>query len=127
LEEVWRRIERRCGDRAGPAVHGALVGNLEDATVSRIRGWACDRGRPEVPVNLEILVDDRVLARVVANRFRADLERAGIGNGHHGFDLRMDGPLSRDGDLVQVRRADDRFALPGSPMLLKAASVSNTL
>ena len=52
-----------------------------------ISGWARDELRPDTAVPLVIYVDDRVIGNVLVNRYREDLNDAGIGNGHHAFEF----------------------------------------
>ena len=40
---------------------------------------------PEAPVCLDLYAGGRLIAQVLANRYREDLKRAGIGSGHHSF------------------------------------------
>ncbi len=54
-----------------------------------LAGWAQDLAVPETPVVLDILSAGRRAARVLANAYRADLRRAGIGNGCHAFEVRL--------------------------------------
>ena len=99
----------------------ALRGYLESASRERIVGWACETDRPEEPVGLVIAANDEVIARVLATRHRADLERASIGKGRCGFDVHVTGRLS---PLVRyqlsVRREGDGAHLQRSPVLLDA-------
>jgi hypothetical protein len=48
-------------------------------------GWAWDKNRPGVPIEVELYDGDTLLATVTASDFRQDLLNAGIGNGQHGF------------------------------------------
>ena len=45
----------------------------------QVAGWAPDDSQPDAPLRLLILDNDVLVARVLANRHRADLEAAGIG------------------------------------------------
>jgi glycosyltransferase involved in cell wall biosynthesis len=108
---------------APTATVAALIGHLDLATRDRIAGWAQDAADPDTPVGLQILDNGLPIARVLANRGRADLADAGIGNGRHAFDLVIPGglsPLSRH--VVQVQREADGAELPGSPAVIEAAN-----
>ncbi|MDB5972498.1 MAG: hypothetical protein JWQ90_4948 [Hydrocarboniphaga sp.] len=48
-------------------------------------GWAIDFQAPERPVIVELLVDGVAVVETLADRPRADLKQALIGNGFHGF------------------------------------------
>jgi hypothetical protein len=81
---------------------------LDSVTRQRITGWAWDRTRPDQPVMLQVIDNGRLIARVIANRYRADLEQAGIGNGRYGFDLDIPGGLSSlSAHVVHVQYAVD--------------------
>lgn len=101
---------------------GAMVGRLDEVTRQAVSGWvALADGGGQVAV--ELVVDGVVRPPVVADRYRADLEAAGVGDGRRGFRLALGPPLDpRRRHLVRVRRALDGMDLPGSPALLDAAA-----
>ena len=120
---VLDRIRRTIDARAGmvPIVSGPLQGNLDGLDGTTITGWAFDPEQPDAPVTLEVLVGDGLIARLSANRFRSDLESSGIGDGRHGFELRLSrafSPLIRR--ELRVRRVGDGKELPGSPLVIEA-------
>src|SRR5690554_6639661 len=55
-----------------------IVGN-------RLKGWAVNLDDPENDVTLSVYVNDEYLGDVVANVYREDLNKKGIGNGVGGF------------------------------------------
>jgi hypothetical protein len=76
-----------------------------------VAGWAQDVAAPEEPVALDILAGGRRVARVLANAHRADLRRAGVGSGNHGFSVRLPGDArvdavvrARDGAVLRLSR-----------------------
>ncbi|SHJ47321.1 hypothetical protein SAMN02745194_02662 [Roseomonas rosea] len=94
---------------------GTLRGRLDRATWNSLDGWAYDAETPGSPVELEVLDNDQPIARFVANRYRADLEKVGLG-GFCSFSLRV--PLGWSGmteRAITVRRVSDGAILPGSP------------
>jgi hypothetical protein len=107
------------GDWRQDHAPGPLKGNLEVVSDDDIAGWAQDSSAPERPVLLEILDNGEVIARVLANAYRGDLEQAGLGSGRHAFSVR---PVLRRSDkpghVIKVRRASDQAALPGSPAVV---------
>jgi autotransporter passenger strand-loop-strand repeat protein len=108
---------------APTATAARLHGQVDLATRDRIAGWAQDAADPGTPVGLQILDNGLPIARVLANRGRADLADAGIGNGRYAFDLVIPGglsPLSRH--VIQVQREADGAELPGSPTVIEAAN-----
>ena len=117
LADIRRRLNLRAGiddgDWRGGHVPGDLRGNLEVVSEQMIRGWAQDVSAPERPVWLEVLDNGEPIARVLANAYRTDLERAGLGSGRHAFSLLA--PRLAAAHRVEVRRAADCRPLPGSP------------
>jgi glycosyltransferase involved in cell wall biosynthesis len=96
---------------------GTLRGRLDRATWNSLDGWAYDAETPGSPVELEVLDNDQPIARFLANRYRADLEKVGL-KGHCSFSLRL--PLGWSGmteRVITVRRVSDGAILPGSPMV----------
>ncbi len=87
-------------------IHGSFDG-IRDGYVE---GWAYCPGRPDQPVTIEILTNDKVVATAVANIHRSDLEDAGIGNGCHSFSI----PENSDwhGGPYQIREAATGHILP---------------
>jgi hypothetical protein len=109
-----QHVDARAGIAAGPAVTGALRGNI-DAAGPRLCGWAQDTAAPEMPVELELLCGGQMLLRFLANRFRADLRRAELGSGCHAFELalpKLAGPFT-------LRRMADGAVL-GTELVLSA-------
>jgi hypothetical protein len=89
----------------------------------RIAGWACDGERPAEPVALQVVDNGLLIGRILANGYRPDLEKAGIGDGRHGFELLFPGGLSSHVDhIIHVQRESDAQQLHGSPQILKAAT-----
>ena len=60
-------------------------GSLAAADCSAINGWAWDSARPNASIAVDIYSDDTLVTTVMADKFREDLQKAGKGNGHHGF------------------------------------------
>ncbi len=121
LDRVRHTIDARAGiETIDTARSGPLQGSLDGVEGTSIVGWAFDPTRPDSPVTLEVLDGDGLIARVTANRFRGDLEAAGIGDGRHGFELRLArslSPLTRH--ELRVRRVTDGKELPGSPLVVE--------
>ena len=129
---VLEQIQRATAERAGlaapddPAACGPLDGSFDDASHTLINGWAFDPSQPDVSVWLEVLVNDGLIGRVLADKHRADL--AHTGDGRHGFALWLQqglSPLARH--VIRVRRAADACELPGSPRVLEARDAPDFL
>ena len=125
LDAIRARIDARAG-LASAAAPGPLEGFLDPPAADRIDGWARDGGAH--PVLIEVLVDGGIVARLPADQFREDLHAAGIGDGRHGFSVRLPTPLSPDHrHEITVRRAADGALLPGAPRVLEPVAVPDTL
>ena len=100
---------------------GVLRGHLDRADRRELAGWVQDTAQPQQPVALRILANGVLLARLVADRPRADLAAAGLGGGRCGFRLRIPHGLSPlTPQAIQIQRAADGREIPGSPVLLAA-------
>jgi hypothetical protein len=93
-------------------------GTLDVVDCTRICGWARDP-TSDRPVTVEIFDGFRRVATVTADRHRGDLEAAGIGTGHHGFQYHTPIEL-RDGrpHLIAARVAGTANMLGSSPRTL---------
>jgi len=99
-----------------------IQGFVDEISQERIAGWAWDPAEPNTAVILKIVVDDLVVARVVANSFRTDLEAAGIGSGQHSFVVDAAGlhlPLTSSVIAVQVEATGEH--LTHSPARLEGS------
>jgi hypothetical protein len=115
IEAARRRIAMRAGLRsaAGPRI-GALRGFIDLITPHCITGWAQNADHPEAPVCLDIFAGDRLIGQTLANRYRQDLERAGLGSGRHCFEFTPPAGISLARKAVEVRRSLDGSKLPPS-------------
>jgi hypothetical protein len=96
-----------------------LRGHVDTARHDRIEGWARDEAAPNRPVELLITDNARVIARVIADQYRPDLEACGIGEGRHAFCYDIPGGLARDTKhLIEVVCVSDGQGLAGSPVVL---------
>jgi glycosyltransferase involved in cell wall biosynthesis len=122
LRRIWHRLACRAGGGETPAAApdaARLIGYIDSVSHDRIQGWAHLPDHPEEPVELEVLDGDGVIARVVADRYRADLAAAGVSTGRHGFELYFAGGLApeRRHDL-HIRRVQGGAPLGQSPVAL---------
>ncbi len=122
LASIQRRLARRAEQTGIPSPQtGPLDGHLDRADGQAIAGWARLPANPGVKVRLRVMVDDVCVAELVANRYRADLEQAGLGDGRHSFELRLPRPLSPfTRHEIAVCRASDGEVL-GKPAIIEPA------
>ncbi len=100
---------------------GRLDGSLDVVARDSVSGWALNEADPHLPVGLVVSADGRIVARVLANRFREDLRKAKIGDGNHGFELMFPELSALAPHEVHVTREADGMELPGSPKIIPAA------
>ena len=105
LQFIQDRIADRAGAMLAPEPAGPLHGFIDIATAGHVCGWALDLENPEEPVTLEVRVGAHPVLCVLANRYRADLRKAGVGSGCHAFAIDL--PAGLDGD-ISVRRVTDQ-------------------
>lgn len=73
---------------SGPASAGANVhGHLDGIHGGRASGWLWDPKFPNHALRFEVLANGEVVAGGIADEYRADLAKAGIGNGWHAFSV----------------------------------------
>lgn len=102
-----------------PSPPPALTGHIDHADRHGLTGWAMDPARPGEAVELELLLDGAPVGRFPADRHRPDLEAAGLGDGCHAFQVQIPGGLSLHAERrLDVQRAADGVAVPGSPVVL---------
>lgn len=118
---------------AGAAPTGAMAGYVEHADRAGVTGWALDSAAPDRVVVLEVVVGGRVVAQFPADLPRPDLPPSGSiqrgsiqrGSIRHGFAWRFAPNLPAGQPwLVEVRRAGGGASLPGTPLLLDAATAT---
>lgn len=109
LARLQARINARAGIAPPQTNNGPLRGNIDTADTV-LSGWAQDEAAPEAAVELELLCNGQVLTRFLANRYRADLRRAGLGSGCHAFQLTLP-PLQ---GALTIRRVTDGAPLGGT-------------
>ena len=113
LDSLQRRLIERArllgvDGRASPR---GLTGHL-DLVSSCIAGWARYPACPGIPVRLVVFANGVEIGRVVADRYRADLLHAGIGDGRHGFEFLIRGGLAPDIRHEIEVRSEDGWVMP---------------
>lgn len=92
-----------------------IRGFVDSVTGNQIDGWAFEPTQPTERVVVELRLDGAAVATSVADRHRADLIRAGVGDAFHGFRfLLRPAWAERRADLLVVARgaAGGEVALP---------------
>jgi hypothetical protein len=114
VEEVRQRLAARAGlaGSTGAPALGALHGHVDRIRATAIFGWAQNSDAPEAPVCLDIYTDGKLIGRVLANTYRDDLKRAGLGSGRHAFAFTPPAGVVLDPTTVEVRRSLDGARLP---------------
>jgi hypothetical protein len=125
VDRVRARLAWRAGitspDIMDRPQSGPLLGKLEWVDHTVVSGWAWLTDHPTVPVVLEVVDAGEVIAVAVADRFRSDLRRAGVGDGHHAFHVELPRPLDQQrAHRLVIRRAADGLPLTGCPLDLQA-------
>jgi len=73
------------------ATDSAVVGCVDSVSENGVFGWAWYPDTPGKIVELDIVCDGTIVATVTADRYRSDLESAGIGDGACAFEFRFGG------------------------------------
>lgn len=105
-------------EAAGPQ-QSRLLGYADRIDWDGAAGWAFDPDRPETPVELEIVDNGEVIARISADRLREGLAEAGIGNGRHSFEFQFRAPLANIRHLIRIRGAGGGPELTDSGVVLE--------
>ena len=98
----------------------ALRGYIDGVDRDNVHGWVQDEEHPDTPVSLIIQVDHGPVTRVLANSYREDLERNGVGDGRYSFSVPLKGISPLTPHVLRVARESDGADMPGSPVTLPA-------
>lgn len=78
---------------AASAKPTTVVGSVDGIHRGQLRGWAMDLAEPTSRLIVQVVDDSgETIARLLADRYRADVQKAGYGDGHHGFAMQVVGP-----------------------------------
>jgi hypothetical protein len=130
LEELRRALIGRASrlDAGGRERVASVRGQIDRLDHERIEGWAFEPASPDAPVVVVILANDVEIGRVVADRYRADLRDAGVGDGRHSFSFVPPRGLAADEPLEIALYAETGWnLLPGSPLNLKPQNTERRL
>ena len=101
--ELWN-IRRRLAGHAAAGTAAPIFSHLRfeiERHRGILEGWALDDAAPDTPVELDVLLDGQHHTRLIANKYRPDLDRAGFAGGRCGFTC----PLPGRGGHIAIRRA----------------------
>ena len=116
--------------RPGHADSSSLALVVDNATTTRVRGWAVDLDRPERQIHLRFLVDDALIWEGTCDGLRLDVRKDGHGTGYAGFDfaiteLETAPPhMLRIEDIFGHRLTFMRYNMPMTEMALDLEQVS---
>jgi hypothetical protein len=86
-----------CTAGGDPPVKLRMVeGYVDGIDGRRVSGWAYDKMQPDLALDVEIHHNGQRIAVARADRLRADLARAGKGDGRHAFVAVLEAPISPD-------------------------------
>jgi hypothetical protein len=114
LSRVRQTLAARAARLGWGAGEGSLDGRVDTVGDGQVTGWAFDATRPNAPVWLEILDRDRVIGECLADRYRPDLARAGIGSGCCSFVFALPGVAKSL--IIRARRKSDGADVPSAPI-----------
>jgi len=66
-----------------------ILGFVDGVLRGRLHGWALDRDNPGHRLSVTVTLPMHCPVLVVADRYRADLQQSGYGDGHYGFSVPM--------------------------------------
>jgi len=84
----------------------AIWGFIDQIKNNVVMGWAFDTERPDVNLSLEVFVGNAQPIITTADRYREDLQKAGVGAGRHGFEVAYPGHQPAARIRVRVRGTD---------------------
>ncbi len=107
-----------------PAPLKEAIGSLEVVTPDRVSGWVWNPAKPAEKSTINIYFDGLLVATVVADAYRRDLEQAKVGDGRHAFEwIPPRSKLPANGCEVTALTAENR-KLKNSPKMMPAAPAS---
>jgi hypothetical protein len=96
------------------------IGNLDAVKGFYVYGWAYNKKNLEERVEVVVFVDNKPVAEAVADLFRQDLLDAGIGDGKHGFLIKLPEDLvSNEERVLSVKFKKMAKDLNHSPQKVK--------
>lgn len=101
-----------------PETQAEILGYVEGLDRRHVSGWVWRRDTPNQPVAIEVIVDGKAVVRCIADRYRADLAAAGVGEGYHSFVVSFPPQIQLIGvSKLSVRIVGTEIDLPWVPGL----------
>jgi glycosyltransferase involved in cell wall biosynthesis len=112
--------------RAVDADEAKLLGRIDHCHGRTLVGWAAVSERLGERVTLELLIDGETIIRTIANRHRADIEAAGVGDGHFGFEIAVPAEYCDAAPhVLAVRDVATGIFIDGSPVQFLADAIGD--
>lgn len=129
MANVLAQSPQRHADAAPPrAALPEVQGLVDRALPDRLYGWAWNASNPGERVVVELRLGDALVARTTADLARHDLEKAGVGDGCHAFELPLEAEWTRRAsELSVVVRTADGVATPIPMRVRRQAPETTTL
>lgn len=128
LERLRQKIFLRTGLIQTKWTHIDVVGYLDYADRTEVVGWVYSPQKQHEPLKVELLNNESILARGVANIYRPDVKRAGFGSGRCGFNFILPAPLpAMKRHSLSIRVIGRTESLPGSPVILDPGLAADLL
>ncbi|HVY16395.1 MAG TPA: hypothetical protein VHB27_14310 [Rhodopila sp.] len=114
--ELRQRLLARVEPNAKAYINNArrmFQGTLDNVLGWNLHGWCWQSGFDE-PVDVDIVLDNVKVATLRADRYREDLQAAGIGDGRHSFIVNLKQLGARAESMLTVRASGRTFELAKS-------------
>jgi len=87
-----------------------VLGHVDIFNEEVVSGWIYNQAKPNQEITLKIYLDDLFVGEIVANQFREDLQRLGMGSGKHGFTLKIPESiqLPEKGNIILTSKEIDK-------------------
>lgn len=110
LDAMRRSLAKHAGAAATSVQLSQFRGHVEHLVDGAVHGWVFDEANPESPVELDVLAEGEFITRVLANRYRADLDHAGLAGGRCAFSVALPASVTAL-HQIEVRHAANGAAL----------------
>jgi len=95
-----------------------IVGSIDRYHGTKLNGWAVDPDKPGARAEVEVLLDDKVIASGTTSYYREDVVNAGYGKGKTGYFIELAGKV-RVGQTITARLKRTKEPLANTPFTLE--------